>query len=158
MKLKNTKKFKEINRELIKNLSQGKISHDLIQYVVNIFEINLLVFDFAKMDILLYWLKGTKYPYLNLFKDIFCMSYIHGNYEPITCLKTSIPEEQKRKIYIYILTNTDSIKAEPEIKLSAQGFLYLLSWNLPVDTTKQIYDKFFPKSDWTDRNKKLFDK
>ncbi|AKI80113.1 hypothetical protein QJ850_gp586 [Acanthamoeba polyphaga mimivirus] len=142
-KIKNTKKVQAVNKELIKNLSEGKISHDLIQYIVNIFEINLLVFDFAKMDILLYWSKGTKYPYFNLFKDIYCMSYIYGNYEPITCLQNNISEQQKRKMYTYILTNLDNIKTIQQIQLSAPTLLYLSSWDFCVTDIEKIYETFF---------------
>ncbi|BCS83176.1 hypothetical protein QLL95_gp0947 [Cotonvirus japonicus] len=143
-KIKNTKKMQAINKELIKNLVEGKITHDLIQYIINIFEINLLVFDFSKSETLLYWTKGIKHPYFNLFKDVYCMSYIHGNYEPIMCQKTGVSDEQKKRIYTHILTNYSSVKNFHEIKLSTESIIYLSSWNLPLETLCQIFDKFFP--------------
>ena len=141
-KVKNTKKIQSINKELIKKMLAGIISHELVQYVVNIFEINLLVFDLTKMDVCLYWTKGTKYPYFNPFKNIYCMAYVQGNYEPIMAPNNIISEEQKRKIYLNILTNLSDIKTTPNIVLAAHSVLYIDSWHVESESYAKIVDIF----------------
>lgn len=144
-KIKNTKKMQTINKELVKSLREGRISHELIQSIINIYEINLLVFDLTKMEILLYWTKGVKYPYFNPFKNIYCMSYVQGNYEPIMTSNNSITEEQKRKIYSKILSNLTEIKSFPEIKISLHTLIYISTWDIDGDTYIKIADTFFGK-------------
>lgn len=141
-KIKNTRKVQASNKELIKNLSEGKFSHELIQTIINIFEINLLIFDLTKMDIYFYWTRGHKYPYINLFKNIYCMSYVQGNYEPVMPMNTSISEEQKRKMYIEILNNVSSIKCIPEISMASHTILYLSTWKIDADSFLKISDLY----------------
>jgi hypothetical protein len=145
-KMKNTKKVQAVNKELVKNLREGKITHELIQCIVNIYEINLLVFDLTKMEIFFYWTKGMKYPYFNPFKDIYCMSYVQGNYEPIITPNNSVTEEQKRKIYTKILTNLSEIKSMSEIKIALHTLLYINTWNIDENSYLKIAEMFFGKS------------
>lgn len=141
-KTKNTKKVQNINRELIKNLMDGKISHPLIQYIVNIFEINLLVFDFVKNEVILYWCNGFKYPYINLFKQIVCMAYIHGNYEPIMPHNDSTSTEDMQKIYCNILMD-DCVKYYPNATLNITSIIYMHSWNIPVKSYCKIISRHY---------------
>ncbi len=87
---------------LKKNLNQGIITHELINRIINIFEINLMVFDISKSQYYFYWSCGTKYPSLNLFQNIYCMSYIQGKYEPIMPIDSDITIEQQKKLYLKI--------------------------------------------------------
>ncbi|XWV24987.1 hypothetical protein QJ856_gp0792 [Tupanvirus deep ocean] len=151
-KVKNTKKVQAANKLLIKNLTEGKISHELIQYIVNIFEINLLVFDLTKMEILLYWTKGNKYPYFNPFKNIYCMAYVQGNYEPIMTNNNFITDDQKKKIYLQILTNIEEIKCMPEIKLAIHTLFYISSWDIDTESFNKIVDTYFKKPPCIDIN------
>lgn len=144
-KIKNTKKVQAINKELIKNLLDGKISHELIQTIINIFEINLLVFDLTKMDIYFYWTKGHKYPYLNLFKNIYCMSYVQGNYEPIMMENKYLTDEQKQKMYTQILTNVNEIICMPQINLALHSMIYIASWDIDSESFVRIIKTFFNK-------------
>lgn len=144
-KIKNTQKVQAINREMVKNLVEGKISHELIQAVVNIFEINLLVFDLTKMETYFYWAKGHKYPYFNPFRDIYCMSYIHGNYEPIMTENNTITEEEKNKIYVEILTNSTDIKYIGKLQLSVYCLICLETWKMDYDSFLKILETFYPK-------------
>lgn len=141
-KTKNTSKVKIANRELIKNLSEGKISHDLIQHIINIFEINLMVFDLTKMEINLYWAKGHKYPFFNPFKNIYCMSYVQGNYEPVMPPDHDISEEQRRKMYTKILINLPEIKCFPEISLALHTLEYINSWEIDPEAFIKIVEIF----------------
>lgn len=145
-KIKNTRKVQNINKELIKNLSEGKISHELIQTVINIFEINLLVFDFSKMDVYFYWTKGHKYPYLNFFKNIYCMSYTQGNYEPLMTPNNYIPNEQKQKMYIKILEDLAEIKCMPEINLTIHSIVVLDSWDVPCNVYMNVLETYLKKN------------
>lgn len=144
-KIKNTKKMQAINNELINNLQRGIISEEIIDYVVNIFEINLLIFDFTKMDINLYWTAGTRYPYFNLFKNIYCMSYIHGNYEPLMSLDETVDENQRKKIYVEIFNNLPIIKTKRPINLGIPALVYLNTWDINEVTYLTIIKNFFNK-------------
>ena len=141
-KIKNTKKVQANNKNLIKNLAEGKISHELVQTIINIFEINLLIFDLTKTEINFYWTKGHKYPYFNPFKNIHCMSYVQGNYEPVMPLNTTISVEQQKKMYIQILTNIQCIKCFPEINLMPNSMLYLSTWSMDSDSFLKISDLY----------------
>ena len=145
-KVKNTRKVKLANQELIKNLrDEGKITHNLVQAIINIFEINLLVFDLTKMDIYFYWTNGYKYPYLNLFRNVYCMSYIHGNYEPIMPPDNNISREQRQKIYLEIFSNLDEIKCFPEIIMAPHSLILLNTWDISPDTYIDIIGRFYNK-------------
>lgn len=140
---KNTKKVQAINKEVKKKILEGKISHELIQYIINIFEINLLVFDLTKSDVYLYWTKSTKYPYFNPFKDIYYMSYTQGNYEPIMSPNNSISEEVKRKMYTHILNNLTDIKCIPDLKLATHTLVYFNTWNMDYESYTNLLENFF---------------
>jgi len=145
-KIKNTKKVQNINKSLIKDLVEGKISHDLIQYIINIFEINLLVFDLTKSDVYLYWTRGYKYPYFNIFKNLYCMAYVQGNYEPIIPEDYTFIPERIHKMYIHILTcKSEIIYPKGEIELTVSSLLVLDSWNIPDDSYIKIIESFFNK-------------
>lgn len=141
-KIKNTRKVQGVNKDLAKNLVEGKISHDLIQSIVNIFEINLLVFDLTKMETYFYWCKGYKYPYLNLFKNIYCMAHVQGNYEPI--MPRKISKNKLQKMYVKILTNLAEIKCNSEVKLHLPSLIVIEKWDISMENFVTIVDKFFP--------------
>lgn len=144
-KTKNTKKVQAVNKELIKKLTEGKITQELIQYIVNIFEINLLIFDLTKMDVTLYWAHGYKYPYLNLFKNIYCMSCVCDNYEPIMPQLSAcqLTEAEKRNIYVNILTHASEVKCDPAIKMSLYMLLYISSWDIDLPSYFKIIELYF---------------
>lgn len=144
-KVKNTRKNQTLNKELVKKLREGVITHDLIQYIVDIFEVNLLVFDLTKMEICLYWTKGIKYPYFNPFKEIYCMSYVQCNYEPIMTKNGFITHDQKIKIYTQILTNNKEIKCMPEIILNTYSLSYINSWDIDFESYLKIIETYFNK-------------
>lgn len=144
-KIKNTKKMQEFNKKMVKDLLDGRISHELIQRIINIFEINLVVFDLVKMDIYLYWSSGYIYPYFNFFKNVYCMCFVQGNYEPIMVINGNITKEQNRYIYRQILINLKNIKCIPEMNLGIHSLILLETWDIPIDTYIYIIDRFFNK-------------
>jgi hypothetical protein len=145
-RIKNTSRAKAKNRDLITLFSQGKITSELIQYCVNIFEINLVIFDLTKTEILLYWSSGIKYPYFNLFRDIYFMTHINGNYEPLVPLDSVNESEDIHKLYTTILTRIDEIKTSSGIKLHIASLPYLESWNIPHTKYLKILKMFYNES------------
>lgn len=140
--VKNTKRIQNINRDLIYNMTEGKIKQEFIQAVVNIFEINLLVFDFVTYDISLYWTHGSKYPFFNTFKDIFCMAYVQGNYEPIFTKNNTISSHNVNLTYARILTEP-SIKCMEEIKLAPYTLIEVDRWNISPSYFVKIIEKYY---------------
>ena len=115
------------------------------QKIIDIFEINLLIFDLNKIEINLYWTKGSKYPYFNVFKDLYCMSYIQGNYEPIFPADKTVPKQQIQKMYTYILSNVNEIKVISEINISIPTLIILNSWNIEHNIYINILKNFYNK-------------
>jgi len=145
--IKNTKKIQEINKGFVKNISEGKITHDLIQYIVNIFEINLIVFDFISYDITVYWTHGSKHADLNVFKNIHCMAYVQGNYEPILPKNNSMSKDHMHRMYIKILTD-QTIKSPKEINIGICALIALNTWNnVSDDAFIDIVEKYFSPRD-----------
>jgi len=143
-KTKNTRKMQTVNKEIVKNLVSGKIQPNVIQTIINIFEINLLVFDFMKKEIMFYWSCGDKYPHLNLFNDLYCMAHIHDNYEPIMTLDKTIPDEHIRKMYVDILVNyKDIIQYNIPINMFIHSLCVLNEWNIPHDKYMTILESYF---------------
>lgn len=144
-KVKNTKKMQAINAKMISNLKEGKITHEIIQYIVNIFEINLLVFDFTKSETYLYWSRGHIYPFFNTFRDIYCMAYVHGNHEPIMAPNNKINDIQKNHIYSKILSNSPELKCLNVIKLGFQTLLHIRDWDLNHEDFMNILKNHYSK-------------
>lgn len=143
-KIKNTPKVKKANLEIIEQLLKSTMTPVLIQYIVNIFEINLLIFDFIKMEFVLYWCKGKQYPFLNLFRDIYVLGCLHGFYEPIVMNEdVSLTDKERITIYCNILENIDP-KTNPKIVTGCQSLFYLNSQPIPPKTYTTIISKFFP--------------
>lgn len=145
-KVKNTSKVKAKNRALIDLLAQGKITPEIIQYVVNIYEINLVIFDMNKSEFSLYWTTGNKFPYFNFFREVYFMTHIQGNYEPIVTLDTTLEIEEIQKIYTNILIHSNEIKFNVPINLSVISLTYIETWNIPPNKYQIILEKFYNKS------------
>lgn len=153
-KEKNSPAAQEKNKIMISNLITGKVTHDLINYIVNIFEINLIVFDLAKNETILYWCKGSNYPYLNLFKDIHFMTYIRGNYEPLVPdlvdqvpdLVDQVPDSisDSNILYSKILADKE-IKYINSLEVSITSFTYVSSWNISISMLVKIIENHYLK-------------
>lgn len=126
--IKNTKKVQVINKELAKNISEGKITHELIQCIVNIFEINLLIFDFTTSEVSFYWTFGSNHPFLNVFKNIHCMAYVQGNYEPLAPKNGTVTKDQLQKMYEKILLDK-LIKTQQNIKINVLTAMVINTWD-----------------------------
>ena len=148
-KVKNTSKVKAKNRVLIDSLAQGKITPEIIQYIVNIYEINIAIFDMNKSEFSLYWTSGIKFPYFNFFREIYFMTHIQGNYEPVVTLDTTLESEEIHKIYTNILIHSDEIKFNVPLNLSVISLSYIETWNIPLNKYLIILEKFYNKSNKT---------
>lgn len=124
-KIKRTGKSRAVNNELIKNLTEGKITHELIQRIINIFEINLMVFDLTNLTAIFYWAKGVTYPSLNLFNNVYCMTFIQGNYEPLIRSTYANNTAHKKKIYDKIFSNLADVKFIPDIEIGLHVMIHL---------------------------------
>ena len=137
-KLKNTRKVKEANKLIVVDMVQGKITAPVIQCVINIFEINLLIFDLTNSEIYFYWAHGHKYPQINMFNPLYCLAYVQGNYEPIMQLNSTTTEDQRRQLYIQFFSNLDNVKCTSNPEISIHTLIYLNSWNIDPHTFNKI--------------------
>ena len=137
---KNTKKVQNIHNELVSVMYEGKVTTELIQYIVDIFEINLIIFDFAKIETNLYWARGTKYPFYNPVNQVYFMGFIQGNYEPIFNKKPS--SVSNNLLNATILENSGTLKTEP-IVLSVPSLFIIDSWDVSQTTYLNIIQKYY---------------
>lgn len=137
-KIKNTKRNKEKNAELANNLTKGKITHDLIQSIVNIFEINLLVFDLISLECHFYWAYSKNYPFINLFDPVFCMTHIQSIYEPVISEKNAT-----NHIYKKILLNFNKLTYQYTPNLGILNIPKLYDIDLSYDEIMYIFNVFF---------------
>ena len=155
-KLKNTKKMQALNHKMVTDMTTGNISNELIQYIVNIFEINLVVFSLVtdkpsndqsdEIDgITLYWACGTKYPYFNLFKDLHYMTRIGDNYEPVMYIGKNTTSDINNRLYITVLKNIHKIKCNPKFDISILSLPVLESWNIPPEDFQLLILNLFNK-------------
>lgn len=154
-KVKNTKRVQNINKALVNDMQSGKITHDLIQSIVNIFEINLLVFDLATHEVLLYWAFGHKFPYFNLFRNVYCMAFVRGNYEPIIIHHGNLTEETQCLIYSVILDKMTYIKCQHAVQLAPYAFSYINTWNIPPHLHLKIVNDFLAIPEDLDIDKEM---
>lgn len=143
-KQKNTKKIQAINKQHIKNLSEGRITKEIIQYVVNIFEINLVIFNLTKNETEFYFAHGIKYPYVNLFRDIYYMTLIHGNYEPVIVKSDiSIDIKYQKILYAKLLQNTDKLISDIPIRFNPYHAGYLSDMKISSEVFDELLNKHF---------------
>lgn len=140
-KTKNTQKVKQANKKLIENIANGQITHNIIGYITNVFEINLLIFDFNDNSIRLYWTNDTLYSHLNLFKNILCMSLIKEYYEPII-YSGKISNDFNQQIYKKIFANINDVIFYPELSISFLDLIYIDTWNIENKTFLHLIDAY----------------
>lgn len=132
-KVKNTKKTKSANRELIQKLLEGDITSILIQKIVNIMEVNLLIFDMETNEIHFYWACGLKYQFFNPIKPLWCMTLIDKVYEPLINDETDINVTNKTCLINNVLENLPHMQCFPPMKMNLFTNLILESMNISHD-------------------------
>lgn len=135
-KTRNTVTAKTKNQKINDSINKGIINHEVIQTIVNIFEINLLIIDLSDNKKFFFWSHGIKCAILNLFNPLFILSYFEGNYEPVISSK-----KHDKKNYINILLDNDMNYFEP-IKINLLTTEYLSSWNISVKNFIDIINKY----------------
>lgn len=139
-KVKNTKKIQAINKDLAQQLAVGKINFDIIQAVINIFEVNLLIFNMTSDEVSFYWSSGHEFPSINLFNDLLCMSLTQHIFEPIMSLEEP-SEEMIRNMYVNILQN-NSIHSPIPINLNIKDLMVLDHWNIDSKAFANIAQRY----------------
>lgn len=131
-KVKKTKAVKTSNTKMKRNIEDGIITNEIIQAIVNIFEINLLIFDINDESVCFYWCAGIKYHYLNLFKRIMFLIRSGDEFEPIIS-KSEMSMETRQSIYIKILCNLSKIICHDKLVMFPPSIQYINSWPLTID-------------------------
>lgn len=126
-KKRNLKKVSANNKLLVENIKNGEMNDEIIQIIVNMFEINLFILDIVNEKAYFFWVKGIKCPHLNFFKNIYFMTKIDDVYEPIISMN-KIEENIKRSIFKKILFDKNIIFFEP-LSIFFLSYEYIFSWN-----------------------------
>jgi hypothetical protein len=132
-KTKNTRKAKAINLGMINEIRQDTPQHETIRTVINIFEINLVLFDTLNNQIMLYWTGGTKYPQFNFCKPLAYMIRTGNHYEPIIDLRKKDPYQSfgkgyLRRLYKQLFDNIHLVTPYPPIVYGIEGLMYPSQW------------------------------
>jgi hypothetical protein len=139
----NTKSMQNKNKIVLELMESESISENLIQIIINIFELNLLIYDVTNDRCYFYWARGKKYPHVNLFNNIIFMTRTDGIYEPVLPLEP-LTLDAYQQTYAKILTD-ERIQAVPEIEMHLQNYEYIMSWgdNITGSEYGYIYEKYF---------------
>ena len=134
-------------------MKAGDITDQIILKIATIFEINLLIFDIRQSKKYVYWTHTKKYPYLNIFKSLFCIIKNGNHYEPITKIREFNDE---LKLYEKILIDIEEIEFYRYPMINVYTLLYMRKI---YDRESQIHINIMPyiekMDDYTDREQKL---
>lgn len=139
-KTKNTCKTKNSNKILADDMLIGNIYPEIIQRLVNILEINLVIFDLDRSVHTVYWSSGIKYPHINPFRRLYAICMVQNSYEPIL-IRDVVDYKQ---LYGRIMGRHEEFQFYPDLKLGAQTLLYLNSWDISNRRYASIISRFFP--------------
>jgi hypothetical protein len=137
-KIKNTPKVKKQNLELVNLIKNGIITDDIIKYVCNIFEINIVIMDMVNDNIYVYWTHGTTYAQPNFHRDILFMTRINDIYEPVLT-ETEYTYDLYQILYKNILLA--DIISYPALSLSLHNLYDIYNWN-DTSAFHLIIDKY----------------
>jgi len=113
-RVKNTKDMQKMNLKVIELLQAGTIVPQMMQYVADIFEVNILVFDFNASSTELYWPIAEQFPYFNLYKKLLVFYRDKDFFEPII----NKSSWGTTKIYPRLLININDLVCHRKVKLS----------------------------------------
>jgi hypothetical protein len=151
-KTKNTKKVKAINANLVQELKSGMICDDILNYIVNILEINLVIFDLTTSSKSLYWTHSVSYPQFNYFRNIIFLIHTGGNYEPVLH-PTNLTIEERMRIYGNIFNDLKNFNVESKFNMdiaslmiihpyvSIQTFTDLYKYNMKIPDKSKCLEK-----------------
>lgn len=128
---KKTQKTKKLNSELVDDFSSGIINDILIKRIIDIFEINILVFDIIENETKLYFTCGTDYEYFNIYKNIYMICKMGDFFEPIMC---EYNENIFDKIYISVIKNIKQINVYPKLRVGIPTIYKITKYDLDLKT------------------------
>lgn len=138
-KTKNTCRVRLRNKQLGELFSKGEFTSDVLTRIVNILEINLVIFDAGTNTNRVYWSFGAKSEHINLFRRAYVMHHNKGDYEPII---NSEPFDCQH-LYASIMSNADAFEFIPNLKLSIHSIPYLMSWKCSSKRLVSIINRFY---------------
>lgn len=141
-KIKNTCKVKAKNKDLEAIFASGNLTDEVITRIVNILEINLVIFNVDTGINRVYWSHSTKYNFINLFRRFYVMCHVQGDYEPII---NEDPFDCKH-VYAQILADYGSFEFIPNLQLAYHSIAYLNTWNISVPDWLAIINQFHAPS------------
>lgn len=136
-KTKNTKKVKIVNAILVQELKTDRICPDILNYIVNILEINLVIFDLVTSTKSLYWTHSVSYPNFNYFRNILFLIQIGSHYEPIL-YSGDLTFEQRMEIYGKIFNDLKSFVIESKFNMDIASLMIIH----PYVSTKTFIDLY----------------
>lgn len=141
-KIKNTCKVKAKNKDLEAIFSSGNLTDEVIMRIVNILEINLVIFNVDTGTNRVYWSHSTKYNFINLFRRLYVMCHVQGDYEPIV---NEDPFDCKYA-YTQILADYGSFEFIPDLQLAYHSIAYLNTWKISSPNWLTIVNQFHTPS------------
>lgn len=139
-KFKNTVGVKDTNSKIAANMCNGNVTPEVIKRIVNILEINLLIFDLDSKQKLVYWSHGVKSKYINPFRRFYALVYTQGSYEPI--IEGS--DINYIKMYTKVLSDYESFTFVDDLTLHICSIMYVSKWPLTGHEYLRIMERFFP--------------
>jgi hypothetical protein len=151
-KRRNTKKNQQANEALAKDFNTGNITNEVLKYVSNLFEINLLIFDLDLVKTTLYYTFTHAYPQFNVLRPFVMIALTHGIYEPIINESNDIPSMNSlhhKELVERILNNLELIECpqkqilKPYILVNPISFEYIKSLNIEDSVFIQLLSESY---------------
>lgn len=139
-KVKNTSKVKTINKKIQASFMEGDFTNEVLSRIVDILEINLVIFDFDRGINTTYWSHGIKYPTVNPFRRLYAMCHYKGDYTPL--ISTS---EDYSLVYGAIMSDNE-MEFYPDLKLGMYSLPYINTWDISGSQWCKIIKRFFPQT------------
>lgn len=123
-KTNNTRNKKIINAKLVSDMKTGVIQPQILNFIVNILEINLVIFDMAKSSQTLYWTHSASYPNFNYFRNPVFLVKTDKDYEPIIYPR-SLSHDERIKVYANIFNSLSSFTIEPPFTMDVPSMILI---------------------------------
>lgn len=143
-KIKNTRKVQEANNQIVYHLKSLMITNEVLNVIVNIFEVNLVIFDLAeKTRVRVHWARGIRHQTFNPHRQLLCMTRIGESYEPLIT-QTPLAVEDLQQIYSRILC-LENIG----LKLDLQTLYYISTWPIKFNLLVHIITRYTDNAYYT---------
>lgn len=145
-KIKNTRRVQKANAAHMQLLEEGHWNPELLQRLVELEEINLLIFDLYRHETTFYWSRGVTWPQLNLYRPLVTLVCLGDSFEPIICPCRDRRACEIQTLFRVLLRN--DLMGQPPV-LSFPGWLSL--WHLgqeagvPLSLTTAVMLRYRPE-------------